>query len=447
MIAGRAARLAVLAVIPLACGARTALLPGSAGDTGSGGSGGAGGGGGTPLAVVCHAALLDGAPTPTQGYCTTRANQAAFAGPRAPTIAWSVTPFPILSPEDYLPAETVVDAAGRAYVAVAASPQNAMGGPNQITALNGDGTLAWMSSFPSPVAALSLGRDGLLWFVEEGSSGTALCPSPCPSSLLAVSSDGTPVPSIQSSLDLMAIASDGSFYIGSYNALSRITPAGTTLWQTYASLGPSILVGPDDGVVAVGNDGVDAFDSAGVQLWGGGGGNLAAIDALGNVVTLSVVEGQPPSLVTLGAGGMTLVAATLASPPFTVDAYQLAVAGDGTAIVLLVDEATAPGLTKAQLQVIAVDAAGKTRWTTPLDVTLPYDPADLTTHYGVFVDAAGTVVLTAGSVMGLDLTSGAVLWTLPPAKPESCLRPVVLGAGGSLVGTQCDGTVFLARDP
>jgi hypothetical protein len=80
-------------------------------------------------------------------------------------------------------------------------------------------------------------------------------------------------------------------------------------------------------------------------------------------------------------------------------------------------------------------------------VTLPYDPANLETHYGVFVDAAGTVVVTAGSVMGLDLGSGSVLWTLEPASTNSCLRPAVLGTGGAIVATQCDGTVFLARDP
>jgi hypothetical protein len=80
-------------------------------------------------------------------------------------------------------------------------------------------------------------------------------------------------------------------------------------------------------------------------------------------------------------------------------------------------------------------------------VTLPYDPADLTTHYGLFVDASGTVIVTAGGVMGLDFATGSVEWTLQPARPQSCLRPAVLGAGGAIIATQCDGTVMLARDP
>ena len=448
---GRRVLLAAVA-LSVSCGSRTPLLPGGPGG-GPGGSGGSGGGA-TPQAVVCNAALLDGAPTPTRGYCTTRANQAALSGPHAPTIAWSVTPFPILSPEDYLPAETVVDATGRAYVAINVSPMAPVGSQNQLLAVNADGSVAWTSAFDSSVTQLSLGRDGRLWFVQQTPLGSCLNAPPCaPSFLTALSPAGNNVATVtpiqtpaMPSFSLMAIASDGSFFVGS-PGLARMTTDGTTLWQTYAQFGAAILVGPDDGVVATGGGETMAYDSAGGQIWSGGSATLAAINAQGNVVTLSVLEGQPPSLVTLGAGGMPLEAVTLGSPQFTIDAFQLAVAGDGTAIVLLADEATAPGLTKAQMQIIAVEASGKTRWTTPLDVTLPYDPANLTTHYGVFVDGAGTVVVTAGSVMGLDLASGSLLWTLQPAKPESCLRPAVLGAGGSIIATQCDGTVFLAGDP
>src|SRR5271170_7656850 len=108
---GRWVLLAGAVALTVSCGSRTALLPGEPGGSGPGGSGGSGGGA-TPQAVVCHAALQDGAPTPTRGFCTTRANQADANAPHAPVIAWSVTPFPIVSPEDYLPAETVVDAAG-----------------------------------------------------------------------------------------------------------------------------------------------------------------------------------------------------------------------------------------------------------------------------------------------------------------------------------------------
>ena len=447
---GRRVLLAGAVALSVSCGSRTPLLPGGPG-SGPGGAGGSGGA--TPQAVGCNAALLDGAPTPTRGYCTTRANQATMSGPHAPTIAWSVTPFPILSPEYYLPAETVVDANGRAYVAIDVSPMAPVGSQNELLAVNGDGSVAWTSAFDASVTQLSLGRDGRLWFVQQPPLGNCLNP-PCASAFLtALSPAGTHVATVvpsqtplMPSFSLMAIASDGSFFVGS-PGLARMTTDGATLWQTYAQFGAEILVGQDDGVVAAGGGETMAYDSAGGQLWTGVGANLAAVNAQGHVVALSVLEGQPPSLVTMEGGGIQLETVTLGSPQFTIDAYQLAVAGDGTAIVLLADEATAPGLTKAQMQIIAVEASGKTRWTTPLDVTLPYDPADLTTHYGVFVDGAGTVVVTAGSVMGLDLANGSVLWTLQPAKPESCLRPAVLGAGGSIIATQCDGTVFLARDP
>jgi len=455
----RRALLAVLA-LPVACGARTPLLPGGPGDTGSAGSGG-GGGGATPLAVACNAALLDGAPTPIQGYCTTRANQAPLAGPRAPTIAWSVTPFPIVSPEDYLPAETVVDATGRAFVAINVSPQAPANTLNQLFAVDDDGSagrVAWMSTSVSSIEQLALGRDGRLWFVQQGvpggagGGGTGCQDIPCTSYLTELSAGGenlaTVIPSLGSSVtsfDLMAIASDGTFFVGS-PGLARLATNGPVLWQTYADFGAAILVGPDDGVFAVGGGETDAIDAAGGTLWSGPSGDLGAVNAQGQVVVLSIEDGSL-SLMTLGPDGVPVMNVTLGSPQFTIDAYQLAVAGDGTAIVLLADEATSPGITKAQLQIIAVEASGKTRWTTPLDVSLPYDPADLTTHYGLFVDAAGTVVVTAGAVMGLDLASGSVLWTLQSAKPDSCLRPAVLGLGGSILATQCDGTVFLARDP
>jgi hypothetical protein len=369
-----------------------------------------------------------------------------------PQIVWSATPFPIVSPEDYLPAETVVDATGRAYVAINASPQNATGGPNQILAVNADGSVAWMSSFASTVGDLALGRDGHLWFLEEGAAVSLSCPTSCPFSLSAVSPDGAPVATLDplpgaafDSFTLMAITSDGGFFLASPGDLSRLTTDGTQVWQTYANLGSSLVVGPDDGVIAAGNGQLQAYDAAGQEAWLGPEASLAAVGAEGDVVALSSPDGQTLSLVTVGTGGNVVAEVALGSPQF--NASQLAVAGDGTAVVLLANEGTAPGLTKAHVQVIAVDTSGKTRWTTPFDVTLPYDPADLTTHYGVFVDAAGTVVVTAGTVMGLDLGSGSVLWTLQPAKAESCLRPAVLGTGGAILATQCDGTVFLARDP
>jgi hypothetical protein len=444
---GRRALLAVLAVIglPAGCGSRTGLL--LPGQGAAGGSGGSGSGGTTPLAIACNAALLDGAPTPTRGYCTTRANQAAANGPHAPTIAWSVAPFPIVSPEDYLPAETVVDASGRAYVAINASPQAPTGTPNQMFAVNADGSVAWTTTFDAStvIGALSLGRDGHLWFVQTGVPCTS---TPCNgglTSLTAYSPDGAPVASLAPSIggfSQMAIASDGTFFVGQPE-LTRIATDGMALWQVYANFDGALVVGPDDDVVA----GSLVYDASGAQLGVGVSADVTVVNAEGALVGLSAAGGPPASLVTFDLSGAQLLDVTVPSSLVNIDAYQLAVAGDGTALVLLADEASAPALTKSALQIIAIDPSGKTRWTTALDVTLPYDPADLTTHYGLFVDASGTVIVTAGTVMGLDLATGSVEWTLQPAKPQSCLRPAVLGAGGAIIATQCDGTVLLARDP
>src|ERR1019366_6699776 len=184
-----------------------------------------------------------------------------------------------------------------------------VGSQNQLLAVNADGSVAWTSAFDSSVTQLSLGRDGRLWFVQQPPLGSCLNP-PCASSFLtALSPAGTQVATVapiqtpaMSSFSLMAIASDGSFFVGA-PGLERMTTDGTTLWQTYAEFGAAILVGSDDGVVATGGGETMAYDSAGGQIWSGGLASLAAVNAQGNVVELSVIEGQPPSLATLAAGG------------------------------------------------------------------------------------------------------------------------------------------------
>jgi outer membrane protein assembly factor BamB len=196
----------------------------------------------------------------------------------------------------------------------------------------------------------------------------------------------------------------------------------------------------------VGGDGSELYGYAadGTRAWIGGLLRDFGVDADGNVVGLSATLGDSnASVTTLDSLGNEIRAVPL--PAQTYNATGLALAADGTQVALLANEIASPGLTKSHLVVTAIDAAGAVRWSTSLDETLNYDPADLTTHYGIFVDLAGTVVVTAGNVTALDLASGTVEWTLPPANPRQCLRPVVLGANGSLVGTQCDGTVFLAR--
>jgi hypothetical protein len=486
---GRQASLAVLpvlgaivagAALAVSCGSRTGLLlPGQGGQGGASSSSGGGAGGPTPLAVKCAAALLDGAPTPMQGYCPTRANQAPGNGPKAPQIAWTATPFAIDEPENYLPASIVVDPVGTAYVVIDASPMNPTGSPNQVFAIDPDGTVAWTTSLPAPTYDPALAAEGRVWLAATPGVGSAFCPPDdggfvkevCEAALIALSpTTGQRVALVdvlipfQIDVDApgygtMAMASDGSFFLESVSnsdlspdqSVARVSSTGTVQWQwppfqgAGLQLVPPLIVGPSDDVV--GTDGINVvlLDAVGNQVWQEDVDvQLAAVNAQGAVVALSTDKN---ALLTLDVNGNTLETIPLAVTIGPTDAAQLAIAGDGTILVLLANEATSPGLTKAEVQIYAIDASGQTRWSTTLQAILPYDPATLTTHYGLFVDASGTVIVTAGSITGIDLASGTTLWTLQPPHAQSCLRPAVLGANGAILASQCDGTIFLARDP
>lgn len=476
----RAVAVTSMAGLSASCGSRTALLlPGQGGQGGASGSSG-GTTGPTPLAVKCAAALLAGAPTPMQGYCPTQAKQAPGNAPKAPQIAWAVTPFAIDAPENFLPAAIVVDPGGGAYVTIDASPMNPAGSPNQVIAIDPAGVVAWTTSLPAPTYDPTLAADGRLWLVASGGAGSAFCPTDdggpitegCTGALVALSpTTGQRIALLDvlvpfdvdvsaPSYGAMAIASDGTFFLeaatssdlGTEGSVAHVSSTGAIEWQwppfgadEGLQLVTPLVVGPSDDVV--GTDGTDVvlLDAVGDQVWQENvDAQLAAVNAQGTVVALSTDQS---AVLTLDVNGNTLQSVPLGVTIGPSDAAQLAVAGDGTILVLLANEATSPGLTKAAVEIYAIDASGQTRWSTTLDATLPYDPATLATHYGLFVDASGTVVVTAGAVTGIDLATGATRWTLQPPHPQSCLRPAVLGADGAILASQCDGTIFLARDP
>jgi outer membrane protein assembly factor BamB len=452
--------------LSLACGARTRLLlPGSEGAGASSGSGS----GGSVLQGVCAAPLLDGAPTPMRGYCPTRANQATMNGPRGPQVAWTARPFAIDISTDFLPADMVVDATGHVFVAVAASPL-APAGPNRVVAFDPGGHEAWRAAFQGPIAGPALGADGTLWLVEQASQG-ALEAGTGTAVVHGLSREGaathefvvpptvTQFGVLSVPYDSLGMASDGGFYLqassGTYSGigLARLAPGGVVRWQQpvsgdssyYAFAGP-VMVTPDDRAVSSEVSDVVAFDVNGNQAWTGSGSSAAAVDASGRVYTLRS-GGDSAALAVFDGAGTLMKLTQLGSQPVTADACHLVVAHDGTVVAMLVDEAPSPGVTKAHITLVALEASGATRWTTTLDASLPYDPAATSAHYGIFADASGMLVVTAGSVTGLDGASGKVLWTLQPPNAHACLRPAVLGAGGSILATQCDGTVFMARDP
>jgi hypothetical protein len=357
---------------------------------------------------------------------------------------------------------------------------NPAGSPNQVFAIDPDGTVAWTTSLPAPTYDPTLAADGRLWLAASGGLSSPFCPADdggivtegCSAALIALSpTTGERVALVDvlvpiqagafdESYGARAMASDGSFLLeavtdsdlGTEGSVARVSSAGAIEWQwppfgadEGLQLTAPLVVGPSDDVVGTDGTNVVLLDAAGNQVWEENvDAQLAAVNAQGTVVALSTDESE---VLTLDVNGNTLQAIPLGVTIGPTDAAQLAVAGDGTILVLLANEATSPGLTKAAAEIYAVDASGQTRWSTTLQATLPYDPATLSTHYGLFVDGSGTVIVTAGAITGIDLATGTTLWTLQPPHAKSCLRPAVLGANGAILASQCDGTIFLARDP
>ncbi|HEY8091652.1 MAG TPA: hypothetical protein VIF09_27490, partial [Polyangiaceae bacterium] len=308
--------------------------------------------GGKPaLMPRCTAALLAGAPTPTQGYCPTRSNQASLAGPRSPQIVWTAKPFPVQDPEQYLAPEIVVDPAGRAYVAVASSPANGTGS-SHLTALDPDGSTAWTASFASPVTDLSLGADSTLWLLEEATSlvcdgkevgGRCYGPVSAENSggvIHGLSASGADVATFRvpvqqdlvsygtapartiafASYDRLAIGSDGSFFLGApwgigapASLFAHVSPGGDSVLSTCprspfgvnveSFLGP-LLLAPDDTVVVDSDHGLSAFDATCDRHWNADASEVVAIDAQSNTVELVQSPGDGSlQLVTVGPSG------------------------------------------------------------------------------------------------------------------------------------------------
>lgn len=274
-----------------------------------------------------------------------------------------------------------------------------------------------------------------------------------------------------SGIDGLAIGSDGSFFVLATSVqptyetgpfgIARISADGATAWAwsnlNFVAQAPLYLT-PTDGVVATTSRGLTADGSPallsltaqGATGWLADASAIEILDPGGNPVGIS--QAFPSGELTLtrldAATGNIAMQTTLGSQAITFDATHLAVASDGTILVLLAYEAPSPGDTQTHLELLAVDpGTGVTRWTSTFDFRLVFNPSSPGGHFGLFVDPAGTIVLTAGAVRGVDLATGSVLWTVPAPNESACLQPAVLGANRSIFAAQCDGSVFMARDP
>jgi len=196
---------------------------------------------------------------------------------------------------------------------------------------------------------------------------------------------------------------------------------------------------------------LSAFDqSSGHFLWQSGMGNRALRGPViaPNDTTLALVEGSECAVQLVGfdPDGGRLFVVDVASRPITPTASRLAVAADGTILVLIVVEPAVPAA-RTSVTLVAYDASGNLRWTRAWSYYAFYFPSDPTLRYGLFVDPVGTVVATAGSIIAFDASTGDKLWQIDGPHPGYCVEPAVLGVGASVLAMQCDGSLFLARDP
>ena len=113
----------------------------------------------------CTSLLQPGAPAPMQGYCSTQANVAPTRAPSHPVATWTT------QVGTYAPAEMVVDADGRVYVANCSLTSDA--GPtnelecNKLVALNADGGIAWSHTLQGDPSGLFLAPDGKLHLAAD----------------------------------------------------------------------------------------------------------------------------------------------------------------------------------------------------------------------------------------------------------------------------------------
>jgi outer membrane protein assembly factor BamB len=442
-----------LLVLLTACGARTPLEVSAQTRPPASGSV-------TPATVACASALLPGAPTPMQGYCSTRTQLTRSNAPRSPLVAWTITlPQTTTEAEYFEPYETVVDPVGRAYVAINASPNNPSSTPHALVALDADGSVAWTQDIGGPFGSLVLAADGSIELLLSGPpilerwsrDGTMASALPLVARI-GGGAAGTPQPPL-------AQGADGSVYVESAaGALTRVLPGGSIAWTDNPNQGSSSFGGPI-GSVALGSADriyawapglatVATYDAANGGLVWEAGSNPSVIEGPivapdGSALTLAGSLTSSLALQGLDPSGALLPSVALGSQ-LDPDTCHLAVASDGTRVLLLPQEFAAPGGGKVSIRVVALDPQGTEQWTYSKSFPFPFTPSATSAHYGLFVDPTGLIVVTAGSVFALDLASGSKVWEVDPPNPHVCLEPAVLGANGSILATQCDGTMFLA---
>ncbi len=434
----------------------------------------------SPLIDPCPSAVLARSPLPMLGNCSTRDGRSRVVGPKAPHVTWKKkVPAPDASMGTSL---TVVgaDASGSIYM---------LGGVLQpygqdlysLTKVDGaTGDFGWSTLFPTNPAAAGGSAPAL--FLLASSVIDAIGP-PAVAELSLDALDpatgrlaesllgsgpieaGTPgVRGFNNLATLPVIGADGSFYLAYtnnvgpqiyYPVVSRIRADGAFVWTSRtdypmglaepAGAAPATLaLGRDDAVIVAQTlyDGFAAPVTALTELdpatgsvrWttslaGSSNGNPAvAPDGSIAVVTEGEVEQTLDVREPMGALRFRRDVAPAEDAPVTLFAIGL----DGTFVL-------------GGGSLLAVSGAGDAMWTATTrdggvdrndggsDLGVP--ASDLV---GATLDESGTVVATyLDSIVGLDLATGATLWTLDPPEPVTCIASSTLTSSGGLVATEC----------
>jgi hypothetical protein len=415
------------------CGARTGLdIDGASNDASAPDSG--------ITARSCPSDVEPGAPTPMQGFCSTRAHLATTLAPKNPAIAWSTK-----LGSTFQPLEAVVDSNGRVYANI---DPDVMGFVDATTLVAVDlgGDVAWSHTFASAISTLYLGSDRTVHVIARDPGGAP--------TLFSLSPDGV----IQGSVDLpvdtvggFAIGSDGSLYsaVTDYtnpDVIEKLTPDGDVVWTSlvidpnFPASASELALTRDDHVVVATLTNVMTIGSTVFELDANGGvlwqtnidGDFTQGPSIAADGSIRMVSGatDPTSttlVYALGPSGNVLWRTDLGADSQQTSDDTLAVGPDGTTVV------------RTFQTIFGLDPSGAILWKMPMYGNGYFDAA---------FDPSGALVLLSGddasTLSGLDPHTGTQLWSI--------LGPVIFtgiafGPSGTLFALGGEGEITRVSDP
>ncbi len=416
-----------------ACGARTNLdIDGASSDASAPDSG--------VNATSCPSDVEPGAPTPMQGFCSTRAHLATTLAPTNPSIGWSTK-----LGSTFQPLEAVVDSNGRVYANI---DPDVMGFVDATTLVAVDlgGDIAWSHTFSSAISTLYLGSDRNVHVIARD-------PGAAPA-LFSVSPAGVVEGSVDLPMDTVghfAIGSDGSLYTAvtddtNPDVIEKLTPAGDIVWTSpvldpnFPASASALALTRDDHVVVATLTNVMTIGSTVFELDANGGvlwqtnidgdftqGPSIALDGSIRMVSGETDPTSTTLVYALGPSGNVLWRTDLGADAQQTTDDTLAIGPDGTTVV------------RTFQTIFGLDPSGTIVWKMPMYGNGYFDAA---------FDPSGALVLLAANdastLYGLDPHDGTQLWSL--------LAPVIFtgiafGPPGTLFALGGEGEITRVSDP